>query len=195
MATPQLADSVKQWREKALAAPTDARRAKMVETFQAHVGAEMAGDLDGTMATMSPNPWLNHTPTLAGGVGREGVKCFYRDHLVGRFFPPDMVMTVVSRTVGDVSVVDELHIKFTHTATVDWLLPGVAPTGKVVEFVVVVIVGFDDAGLVLFEHVYWDSASVLLQLGLIEAKGLPIVGAEAWQKVLDPALPARTSGY
>src|SRR5215470_11412335 len=98
----------------------------MVDLFQKHVNAELAGDLDTTMATMSAEPHLNHVPTRAGGVGYDGVRSFYRDHLVGKFFPPDMKMTDVSRTVGENQVVDELVISFTHTTVIDWMLPGVA---------------------------------------------------------------------
>ena len=102
----------------------------------------LEGDLDTTMATMSDDPHLNHVPTMAGGVGQNGVRAFYRDHLVGKFFPPDVKMMNVSRTVGEDRVVDELFISFTHTTVIDWLLPGVAPTGKAVEMAVAVIVGF-----------------------------------------------------
>ena len=87
----------------------------MVELFQKHVGAELAGDLDTTMATMPDDPHLDHVASMAGGVGRDGVRAFYRDHLVGKFFPPDVKMTNVSRTVGDDQVVAELVISFTHT--------------------------------------------------------------------------------
>jgi len=64
---------------------SDAHKA-MVELFQRHVQAELDGDLDTTMATMTDSPHLNHVPTMMGGVGPEGVRAFYRDHLVGRFF-------------------------------------------------------------------------------------------------------------
>src|SRR5262245_55732662 len=123
----------------------------MVTLFQKHVDAELAGDLDTTMATMTDNPHLNHVASMAGGVGRDGVRAFYRDHLVGRFFPPDVTMTPVSRTVGQDQVVEELVISFTHTREVDWILPGVAPTGRRVEVAVVVIVGFKD-GKISHEH-------------------------------------------
>src|SRR5713226_3705447 len=123
----------------------------MIDTFQKHVGAELAGDLDTTMATMSVDPHLNHVPTMAGGVGREGVRAFYRDHLVGKFFPPDVKMTNVSRTVGHDQLVEELVINFTHTTPIDWLLPGVLATGKSVEMAVAVIVGFKD-GKISHEH-------------------------------------------
>jgi carboxymethylenebutenolidase len=162
----------------------------MIEAFQKHVGAELAGDLDTTMATMSAEPHLNHVPTMAGGVGRDGVRNFYRDHLVGKFFPPDVKMTSVSSTVGDTQIVDELFISFTHTTVIDWLLPGVAPTGKPVEMAVAVVVGFKD-DKITHEHIYWDQAGVLVQVGLLDPKGLPVTGAESARKVLDPKLPAR----
>jgi carboxymethylenebutenolidase len=123
-------------------------------------------------------------------VGREGVQTFYRDHLVGKFFPPDVKMTSVSRTVGHDQVVDELVISFTHTATIDWLLPGVAPTGKHVEMAVAVIVGFKGEKI-SHEHIYWDQAGVLVQVGLLNPAGLPVCGVESARKVLNPKLPAR----
>jgi carboxymethylenebutenolidase len=168
---------------------SEAQRA-MVELFQKHVDAELAGDLDTTMATMSENPHLNHVASMAGGVGRDGVRAFYRDHLVGKFFPPDVKMTNVSRTVGNDQVVEEVVISFTHTTPVDWLLPGVPPTGKPVELAVVVIVGFKN-GKISHEHIYWDQAGVLVQVGLLDPAGLPVTGAESARKVLDPRLPPR----
>ena len=163
---------------------------EMLELFQKHVAAELAGDLDTTLATMSDDPHLNHVPTLAGGVGRDGVRAFYRDHLVGKFFPPDVKITEVSTTVGDNQVVQELLMSFTHTMTIDWLLPGVAPTGKPVEVAFAVVVGFKD-GKITHEHIYWDQASVLVQIGLLDPAGLPIGGAEVARKVVDPKLPPR----
>ena len=166
------------------------KQQRMVALFEKHVGAEMAGDLDTTMATMSDAPHLNHVPTMAGGVGAAGVRAFYRDHLVGKFFPPDVKMQSVSRTVGEASLVEEIYISFTHTTVVDWLLPGVQPTGKKVEMAVAVVVGFKD-DKISHEHIYWDQAGVLAQIGLLDPKGLPVTGAESARKVLDPRLPAR----
>jgi len=162
----------------------------MIDLFQKHVNAELAGDLDTTMATMSDNPHLNHVPTMAGGVGRDGVRAFYHDHLVGKFFPSDVKMTSVSRTVGDDQIVEELAISFTHTRAIDWLLPGVAPTGKPVEMAVAVIVGFKD-GKISHEHIYWDQAGVLVQVGLLDPKGLPVTGVESARKIVNPSLPPR----
>jgi carboxymethylenebutenolidase len=171
-------------------AALSAAQEAMVALFEQHVNAELAGDLDTTMATMTGDPHLNHVPTMAGGVGREGVRAFYREHLVGKFFPPDVKMTHVSRTVGDDQLVEELVISFTHTTPIDWLLPGVAPTGKHVEMAVVVIVGFKD-GKISHEHIYWDQAGVLAQIGLLDPAGLPVTGVESACKVLNPRLPPR----
>ena len=164
----------------------------MIDLLQKHVGAELNSDLATTMDTMTDSPHLNHVPTMAGGVGRDGVHAFYRDHLVGKFFPPDVKMDNLSRTVGTDQIVEELAISFTHTTAIDWLLPGVAPTGKPVELVVVVIVGFKD-GKISHEHIYWDQASVLVQIGLLDPKGLPVSGAEVAHKVVNPQLPSRVS--
>jgi carboxymethylenebutenolidase len=161
---------------------------QMVALFEKHVGAELEDDLDTTMATMSDDPHLNHVPTMAGGVGQNGVRAFYRDHLVGKFFPPDVKMVNVSRTVGEEQVVEELAISFTHTTVIDWLLPGVAPTGKPVEMAVAVIVGFK-GDKISHEHIYWDQAGVLVQIGLLDPAGLPVTGAESARKVLNPKLP------
>ena len=169
---------------------TSDKQQQMAALFEQHVGAELEGDLDTTMATMSDDPHVNHVPTMAGGVGLEGVRAFYRNHLIGKFLPTDMEMTSVSRTIGEDQVVDELFVRFTHTMEMDWLLPGVPPTGKVVEMAVAVIVGFQD-GRISHEHIYWDQASVLVQVGLLDPAGLPVTGAESARKVLDPKLPAR----
>ena len=98
-------------------------------------------------------------------------------------------MTPVSRTIGEDQLVDEMVFKFTHSIRMDWMLPGVAPTGKRVEIPLVAIVRFRE-GKLAHEHIYWDQASVLVQIGLIEADKLPVAGVESARKVLNPALPA-----
>lgn len=162
----------------------------MIDLFQQHVTAELAGDIVTTMATMTDEPHLNHVPLMTGGSGKEAVRKFYTNHLVGKFFPPDVNMITVSRTVGADQIVEELVISFTHTTTIDWLLPGVSPTGKKVEMAVAVIVGFKD-GKISHEHIYWDQAGVLIQVGLLDPTGLPVSGAESARKLLDPSLPSR----
>jgi carboxymethylenebutenolidase len=150
-------------------------------------------DVDATMATMVAEPYVNHIPTMTGGVGCDKLRDFYANHFIG-VNPPDMELVPVSRTVGETSVVDELVARFTHTTHIDWMLPGIEPTGRFVEIPLVAIVQFDGDKLV-HEHIYWDQASVLVQLGLLEAGpsgGLPIAGAETAHKVLDPSLPSNT---
>ena len=168
---------------------TQAQQA-ILDVFQKHVQAEIVGDLETTMATMTGHPHINHVPVMTGGAGREQVRSFYTNHLVGKFFPPDMEMLQVSRTIGEEQIVEELVIRFTHTAVMDWMLPGVQPTGRRVEAAFAVVVKVE-AGKIAHEHIYWDQASVLVQLGLLDPKGLPVSGAESARRVLDPKLPAR----
>jgi len=170
--------------------PRPSAQQALSDLLERHVKAELDGDLETTMATMSEDPHLNHVASMMGGVGRQGVQHFYRNHLVGKFFPPDVTMTKVSRTVGTDQIVDELVLSFTHTQPVDWMLPGVAPTGKHIEAAVVVIAGVKN-GKITHEHIYWDQASVLVQIGVLNPAGLPVCGAESARKVLNPKLPAR----
>lgn len=145
-------------------------------------------DVDATMATMVPQPYVNHIPTMTGGVGHAELKRFYAFHFIP-VNPPDFRLSPVSRTVGRNTIVDEFIVYFTHTTQIDWMLPGVAPTGRTVEIPMVAIVQFE-ADKVAHEHIYWDQAAVLVQIGLIDPRGLPIAGAETARKVLDRSLPS-----
>ena len=145
-------------------------------------------DVDATMATMVAEPYINHVPTLTGGVGHDQLKRFYKYHFIGAN-PVDTELVPTSRTVGADQVVDELLLTFTHTSEMDWMLPGVEPTGKRVEIPLVAIVRFVD-GKVAHEHIYWDQASVLVQVGLLDPAGLPVAGAETARKVADNTRPS-----
>ena len=147
-------------------------------------------DVDATMSTMVAEPYVNHIPTMTGGVGFEKLRHFYAHHFIG-VNPPDFELLPVSRTVGESSVVDEFIVRFTHTSRMDWMLPGIEPTGRRVEIPTVATVQFEGDKLV-HEHIYWDQASVLVQLGLLDPDGLPIAGAETARKVLDASLPSNT---
>jgi len=161
---------------------------EMDAAFGEHMDAELGGDLDRTMATMTANPHLVNVPTMVGGQGPDGVRTFYANRLIGQFFPPDVKFETVSRTYGRERLVDELIISFTHTTEMDHLLPGVKPTGKYAEVAFVVIVGFED-GKVSYEHIHWDQANLLVQLGLIDPEGLPLTGAGAVAKLRNPSIP------
>jgi carboxymethylenebutenolidase len=153
--------------------------------FDDHVAAEFVDmDLDATMATMTDDPYVNHVPVMTGGVGFEGVRRFYGDHFIGKW-PKDIEITPVSRTVGEDQVVDELVLSFTHDIVMDQLLPGIAPTGRHVQLPFCVVVRFED-GKVAHEHIYWDQASLLVQIGLLDPADLPVTGAEQAWNVLDP---------
>jgi carboxymethylenebutenolidase len=158
-------------------------------TFDEHVRHEFeTRDVEATMATMTADPSVNHVPTLAGGVGHEEVRAFYADHFIGQW-PADTRIEVISRTVGADRVVDELVIGFTHDLVMDTFLPGVAPSGKRVELPLVVVVGFD-GGKVASEHIYWDQASLLVQIALLDPDGLPVTGVEQARKLMDPSRPS-----
>lgn len=160
-----------------------AKKQALLDIFQKHVDAELQKDLDTTLATMTAEPHLNNIPTMIGGVGLDGVREFYSSLLLsGMFFPPDTEMILVSRTLDEHQLVDEIIFKFTHTTEIGWMLPNIAPTGKQVEIPLVVIVGFSN-GKISHEHIYWDQASVLVQLGLLDPKGLPINGIETAKKM------------
>lgn len=161
---------------------------KLDAIFNAHMEAELSGDLDKTLATMSGNPHLVNVPTMIGGQGPESVRTFYANRLIGQFFPPDVKFETISRTYSNERLIDELIISFTHTTKIDWMLPAVEPTGKRVEVVFVVIVGIE-GDKVSYEHILWDQANVLVQIGLLDPTGLPVTGAGAAAKLRNPSLP------
>jgi carboxymethylenebutenolidase len=138
---------------------------------------------------MVEDAYVNHVPVMTGGHGKEQLRRFYSQDFIPKM-PPDTALRSISRTVGADRLVDEMIFSFTHTIEMPWMLPGVVPTHKYVEIPLVAIVGFRD-GLLAHEHIYWDQASVLKQLGLLTDPALPVVGAQTAAKVLatapDPA--------
>ena len=145
-------------------------------------------NVDDTMSTMVPEPYVNHIPTMTGGVGYKELHRFYSNHFVNSN-PPDTTLTSISRTVGATQVVDELLFKFTHTTEIPWMLPGIKPTGKRVEVPLIAIIKFRGDKL-YHEHIYWDQASVLVQVGLLDPKLVPAAGIETSRKLLDETLPS-----
>ncbi|WPH24321.1 dienelactone hydrolase family protein [Variovorax paradoxus] len=147
-------------------------------------------NVDDTMATMVAEPYVNHIPTMTGGVGYKALHSFYSQHFVNSN-PPDTSLVPISRTVGATQVVDEMLFSFTHTTEIPWMLPGVAPTGKRVEIPLLAVVKFRGNKL-YHEHIYWDQASVLVQVGLLDSALLPVAGVETARKLLDETLPSNT---
>jgi len=160
----------------------------LASMFDAHVKAEFQDlDLEATMSTMTDDPYVHHVPTITGGNGTAGVRDFYGDHFIGQW-PDDTETRQVSRTVGENQVVDELLMTFTHDRPLDIMLPGLPPTGRRISVPVVVVVGFED-GKVSHEHIYWDQATVLVQAGLLDPSGFPVVGSEQAAALLDQGHP------
>ena len=152
---------------------TTANSSDLGALFDEHVACEFAAkDADATMRTMADDPTVIHVPVLTGGRGTHELHAFYRDWFIPAW-PDDVEVEQVSRTVGTSSVVDELIIRFTHKREMPFWLPGIAPTNRRVEIPLVVVMGFD-GGRVSSEHIYWDQASLLAQIGMLEVGDLPI---------------------
>jgi carboxymethylenebutenolidase len=150
--------------------------------WEEHTKHEFATrDTEATLATMVEDAYVNHIPVMTGGNGKAALRDFYSRHFIPSM-PPDTVLTPISRTVGEDQLVDEMIFSFTHTQEMPWMLPGVSPTHRSVEVALVAIVRFRD-GKLAHEHIYWDQASVLKQIGLLADTSLPVCGAEAARKV------------
>jgi len=151
--------------------------------FDEHVASEFVdADVDATMATMTDEPYVWHVPPLTGASGGEAVRRFYSTQFIGRT-PADATMKPIARTVSSDRVIDEFVLEFTHDREVPFMLPGVPPTGRNVRIPTVVVMGFED-GKVAYEHIYWDQASVLVQIGLLDPSTLPVAGAEQAERLL-----------
>ena len=152
-----------------------------------HLASEFAAkSADQALATMSAEPYVNEVPLMIGARGRAELRDFYANIFLSQI-PTDMEMVTVSRTIGQGRVVDELIARFTHSIRMDWLLPGIAPTGKRVELPFVVIEQFEGDKMA-HEHLCWDQASVLVQVGLLD-RTLPVRGGETAAQVLNPTQP------
>jgi carboxymethylenebutenolidase len=157
---------------------------KLGKIFDKHIEYEFdKEDVKATMTTMTDEPYVHHVPTLTGGFGYNEVYSFYKNSFIGKM-PKDIKIKPISRTVGKDQVVDEIIISFTHDREIEYMLPGVKPTGRYVEIPHVVIMKFD--GLkIAHEHIYWDQASVLVQIGLIEEKKMPVTGIQQAKRMLE----------
>lgn len=166
-------------------APTPDAPLDLSRLWEEHTSHEFTTrDTEATLATMVDDAYVNHIPVLTGGRGKAALREFYSQRFIPAM-PPDTTLTPVSRTVGSDQLVDEMIFSFTHTREMPWMLPGVAPTNRRVEIPLVAIVRFHD-GKLAHEHIYWDQASVLKQIGLLTDDTLPVYGAETARKVLEP---------
>jgi carboxymethylenebutenolidase len=158
--------------------------AEMIELWDEHTRHEFATqDVSSTLATMIDDAYVNHVPVMTGGVGRAALEAFYGDEFISKM-PPDTSIQLISRTVGENQLVDEMIFSFTHSQAMPWMLPGVAPTMRHVSVPLVAVVGFRD-GKVCHERIYWDQASVLKQIGLLAEESLPVFGVETARKSVE----------
>jgi carboxymethylenebutenolidase len=154
----------------------------LAQLWEEHTRDEfITRDTESTLDTMVEDAYVNHIPVMTGGQGREALRRFYSTDFIP-CMPPDTALTPVSRTIGQNQLVDEIIFSFTHTQEMPWMLPGIPPTGRKVEIPLVVIVHFRD-GKLAHEHIYWDQASVLVQIGLLDPATLPVYGVETARKV------------
>jgi carboxymethylenebutenolidase len=163
-------------------------QAEMIARWDEHISYEFSTrDVSSTIATMVEDAYVNHVPVMTGGYGHEALRRFYEEDFISPM-PADTSIQLVSRTLGQDQLVDEIIFSFTHTEEMPWMLPGVPPTHRHVDIPLVVVVGFRD-GKLAHERIYWDQASVLKQIGLLTDPSLPVFGAETAHKLLDPAMP------
>ncbi len=163
-----------------------AAQQEMVRIWEQHMKAEFIDrDVDATMATITEDPVNIGIATGDAAAGAAAVREFYSEVFL-RQIPADMEVVPISRTVGTDRIVDEVVGSFTHSIKMDWLLPGVPPTNRRVEHPVVIIVQFRD-GKIAGERLYWDQASVLAQVGLLDPTAVPAVGADSARTLLQIA--------
>jgi carboxymethylenebutenolidase len=161
---------------------------EMIAKWDEHIRYEFSTrDVSSTIATMVEDAYVNHVPVMTGGYGHEALRRFYAEDFIS-LMPADTSIKLISRTLGQDQLVDEMIFSFTHTEEMPWMLPGVLPTHRHVDIPLVVVVGFRE-GKLAHERIYWDQASVLKQIGLLTDSSLPVFGAETAQKLLDPAMP------
>ncbi|KAE8147217.1 hypothetical protein BDV25DRAFT_142973 [Aspergillus avenaceus] len=122
-------------------------------------------------AELEEEPVVNCVPSSVGGTNPAQITNFY----VSQFFPagpPSQSIRLLSRTIGTDRIIDELLLTFTHTEEIPWLLPNVPPTDKEVR-VVIIMSASSIAGKLARQNIYWDQASVLVQIGLLDPNLVP----------------------
>jgi carboxymethylenebutenolidase len=131
-----------------------------------HLAGEfVTKDVEATLATMTEDASVDHVPVHTGGKGKDALRVFYRDVFIPSW-PDDLKQTPINRVVGKDQVVDEIRTQFTHDRPMEWFLPGVPPTGKRVDITIVAVVQFR-GNKITCERIYWDQATVLRQVGLL----------------------------
>ena len=139
----------------------------MLAIWQQHAHAEFVlKDADAALATMAENPYVFVISSGIARVGRAAVREFYANHFLPQI-PPDLEITSLSQTFGEDRLVEEMVMRFTHSIEMDWILPGLRPTRRTAEFILAGIIQFE-GGKVAHEHLYWDQATLLSPMGVLD---------------------------
>jgi carboxymethylenebutenolidase len=163
---------------------------QLLEVWQQHTYSEFVlRDAPRALETMTANPYVLMVPLALGGQGRDGVLEFYSTKFLAQL-PTDFMPIPVSQTIAENTIVEEAVYAFTHDLLLEWMIPGVPPTGKRVELAVVGIIKFE-GGKIASEHLYWDHDSVLAQLGVIDQSRVPVPGVESARTLLSWSGAAR----
>lgn len=161
---------------------------RLIEVWEAHTAAEFEQkDADAAIATMTDHPVLIHVPVGTGATGKDAVRRFYAEIFIPQT-PEDFELKALTRSVGQNRLIDEFIVRFTHSVRMDWFAPGVEPTGRRIAVPHVGVIAFED-GRISSEHIYWDHATVLRQMGLLDAS-LPVMGADQCDRILNAEAPA-----
>ena len=134
--------------------------------WKTHTDSEfISKDVEATLETMTEDAFVLNVPTGVGALCKDKVRSFYKDIFIGTF-PDDWDGELKNRVVGESALVDEIRQTFTHTRQMDWILPGIRPTGRKIEVGIVAVVLFRD-DKICGERIYWDHASALQQASLL----------------------------
>jgi carboxymethylenebutenolidase len=140
----------------------------MEQRWADHLKGEFESkDVEATLATMVDDAFVNHMPVNTGGRGKDALRRFYRDDFIPSW-PENLEMMAINRVIGEGQLVDELRLSFTHSKPMPWFLPNIAPTQRKIVVDVVVVAQFRGDKLAC-ERIYWDHASVLRQVGLLNS--------------------------
>lgn len=160
----------------------------LIDVWEAHMAAEFEKkDADAAIATMTEHPVLIHVPVNTGATGKAALRKFYKEIFIPNL-PPDAELQLLSRSVGQNRVIDEIILRFTHTLRMDWFAPGIEATGRRLAVPHVCVIAFEN-GKISSEHIYWDQATALAQMGVLN-KNLPLMDESQCDRLLDPNAPA-----
>ncbi|WP_226649142.1 nuclear transport factor 2 family protein [Microbulbifer variabilis] len=163
------------------------REEQLISIWETHTAAEFElKDADAAIATMTENPVLIHVPVNTGATGKEALRNFYRDIFIPQM-PPDIELELLTRTVGEHRIIDEFILHLTHSLQMDWFAPGIKATNKKLSIPFVGIITFEN-DKIDSEHIYWDQATVLKQMGLLD-NSLPVLGKDQCKRLLNINAP------